>query len=350
MKTTNQVPGIRDWAALAVAFQLCLTFATQGADATKEKPGLSWRETPASLALMNGGRVVWQFNHLRDGSDQGCPYFHPLATLDGAVLTDLRPPDHLHHRGLRFAWKKINGLEGYWSWPEGKKVWPDKEMGHTDVKTVKVVANKDFSARFELEISYHPEGEPADVTEKRLIEVSAPAPDGSYRMDWHCVFTGGAKGALLDRTPILGEEDGKWFGGYAGLQFRVADHEAYNAWTISNSEGVSVISGAKKITAESRKSLEPAHGKPARWVDLTLDMADGKKGGVTLMDHPRNLRHPSPWHIAAMPHEFHHAPLFKGPYTLEAGKQLSFRFRVLVHPGQLSRPQVERQWREFKTR
>jgi hypothetical protein len=339
----------------AALFFLCASTGLNAAEASIGERHLSWQKTPSSLALMNRGKVLWKFNHLRDGSEQGCPYFHPLATMAGSVLTDLRPPDHVHHRGLRFAWKKINGREGYWHWPEWtehlrktKPDYPHDADGHTDVTAVKVLANEDFSARFELEMRYHPPGEPADVTEKRIIKVSAPGKDGSYQIDWHGIFTGGHKGAALQRTPIPGEEGGKWFGGYAGLQFRVADHDTYTAWTISNSEGASATSQSKKISAETRKSLEPLHGKPARWVNLTLDMADGTTGGVTLMDHPRNLRHPSPWHIAAMPHEFHQAPLFRGPYLLKAGQKLPFRFRILVHPGSLSKEEVEGQWQDFK--
>jgi len=323
------------------------SFLTGAMEAAEKGSQLSWRKTPASLALLSGDKVVWQFNHLQDGKEKGCPYFHPLATVEGAVLTDLRPGDHLWHRGLRFAWQKINGLEGYWTWPDGEKRWPDKVMGRSDVTAVKFAANDDFSARFELEMSYHPPGEPADLTEKRVIEVSAPDQDGNYHIDWQGVFTGGAKGAVLGRTPILGEEEGKWFGGYAGLQFRVAAHDQISTWTVSNSEGAVVASKADDISTETRENLEPLHGKSARWVDLTLDMADGKKGGVTIMDHPGNLRHPSPWHIAAMPHEFHHAPLFSGPYTLDAGKELPFRFRILVHSGRVEKGGVEKEWEGF---
>ena len=123
----------RHWAAcgsmtLSVALWLAAMGVLRAEEATKEKRKLSWRETPASLALLSGDRVVWQFNHLRDGKEKGCPYFHPLATMEGAVLTDLRPADHVWLRGLRFAWKKINGLEGYWTWPEGRERWPDKGL------------------------------------------------------------------------------------------------------------------------------------------------------------------------------------------------------------------------------
>ena len=80
--------------ALSAALYLAAASVLDAAEATKEKRELAWRETPASLALLSGDRVVWQFNHLRDGKEKGCPYFHPLATMEGAVLTDLRPADH----------------------------------------------------------------------------------------------------------------------------------------------------------------------------------------------------------------------------------------------------------------
>jgi hypothetical protein len=347
MKTENQRSVVCVAVTLSTAFCLAAAGVLNAEEATKEKRELAWRETPASLALLRGDRVVWQFNHLRDGKEKGCPYFHPLATMEGAVLTDLRPADHLWHRGLRFAWKKINGLEGYWTWPEGETRWPDKPMGHTDVTAVKVAANGDFSARFELEISYHPPDQPADLTETRIIEVSAPDTKGNYHIDWHGVFTGGADCAVLDRTPILGEENGKWFGGYAGLQFRLPHHEHFSTWTVSNSEGVAVASKADAISVESRQRLEPLHGKPARWVDLTLEMANGTVGGATIMDHPGNLRHPPAWHIAAMPHEFHQAPLFSGPYTLGAGEKMPFRFRILVHTGPLRKTEMGDRWEKF---
>ncbi len=312
--------------------------------AENRKPVYSWKKTTASLALLNHGRVVWQFNHLQDGREKGCPYFHPLGTLDGTVLTDLRPGDHLWHRGLRFAWKKINGLEGYWSWPEGLSRWPDKEMGHTEVTAVKVFPGKDFSARFELELSYHPDGKPAVLTEKRTIVVSAPDNKGRYQIDWQGNFTAGPQGAVLDRTPILGEEGGKPWGGYAGLQFRVIHRDKLNRWTLLNSEGISVTN---KADQKKKSELETMHGKQARWMDITLDFKDGKTAGATLFDHPGNLRFPAVWHVSSMPNELIQTPIFHSAYNLKSGKSLSFHYLIMIHPGQGEKKFLEKQWNEF---
>src|SRR2546422_9879576 len=45
-------------------------------------------------------------------------YFHPLATPSGAVLTDVAPADHKHHRGIFLAWFDMHGKKDadFWGW------------------------------------------------------------------------------------------------------------------------------------------------------------------------------------------------------------------------------------------
>ncbi len=303
---------------------------------------LSWRETGASLALLNGEQIVWQFNHLRDGSERGCPYFHPLATLDGSALTDLRPEDHLWHRGLRFAWKEINGLDGYWTWPEGLATFPDA-TGETEVTAVQIAKGDDFSARFELELIYHPPGQGPDLTEKRVIRVSAPDLRGSYHIDWQGAFTAGQRGAVLDRTPIPGQPDGKPWGGYAGLQLRLTHRKNLAAWELLNSEGLTASSGE----TSPEQGLQKIHGKQARWMQVAITLADGKTAGVTLFDHPNNLRYPAVWHTTSMPNELIQTPLFFSPYTLAAGESLTLHYCILVCGQPADASILEAQWKDF---
>jgi len=332
----------RSSSRFCIVLLISLLVANPSRAQINQKAHFRWKQSVSSLALLNHEHVVWQFNHLGDGIEKGCPYFHPLATLDGTVLTDLRPDDHVWHRGLRFAWKKIDDLEGYWTWPDGKERWPDKIMGRTEVLSVKAAAHGDFSAIFELELSYHPPGKPAVLKESRIISVSAPDKNGEYRIDWQGVFTAGKEDVLLDRTPIVGEESGKKWGGYAGMQFRVSHRKNLNAWAILTSEGVEI-----ENTIEQKEGLELAHGKGARWLNLTLDFVNGKTAGVTLFGHPGNLRHPAPWHVSSMPNELIHTPLYASPYNLKAGKKLTFQHRVVIHPGRVDKNTLENEWKDF---
>ncbi|HZE98924.1 MAG TPA: DUF6807 family protein, partial [Planctomycetota bacterium] len=45
-------------------------------------------------------------------------YFHPLTTPKGAVVTDVAPSDHRHHRGIFLAWVELHGKKDadFWGW------------------------------------------------------------------------------------------------------------------------------------------------------------------------------------------------------------------------------------------
>ena len=305
-----------------------------------------WKKGPSFLALLQGDHVVWQFNHLGDGKEKGCPYFHPLGTTEGAVLTDRQPADHPWHRGLRFAWKKIDGVAGYWSWPEGLDRWPDHN-GMTEVTSVHVMSRPDFSARFELVLVYHPPGAPPVLTEHRVISVSPPDADGTYRIDWCGEFQAGAEGALLDRTPIPGEPGGKPWGGYAGLQFRLAPRKELSQWALRNSVGTTVAHGIDDPRSKIRAGLLELHGKPAKWMRLSLVFRNGARADVALLDHPDNLRHPSRWHTSSMPNELIQTPLFTGPYRLKPHQRLTMRYRILVSSSRLTESAIAAEWEDF---
>ena len=176
---------------------------------------------------MRGSGVVWQFNYK---TEEGKPYFHPITVAGSPTLTDLRPADHPWHRALWFSWKYINGVL---YWEEDPKT--GKAPGETELTDVKATPRADHSAHFELALSYHPPGKPAVLTEKRTLDVSPPAADGGYFIDWLSVFTAGDADVVLDRTPIPGQPNGVAWGGYAGLSLRLAP--AMRGWQFADSEG-----------------------------------------------------------------------------------------------------------------
>ena len=302
------------------------TDAVESASIAKPKPAYTWRQTDGSLALLNHGRVVWQFNFDKKA---GKPYFHPVCLTDGTELTWHRPPDHPWHYGLWFSWKFINGLN---YWEEDRQTGLSE--GRTEIRRVEVKPGDDYSADVAMELSYRPPGAPAVLMEDRQIAVSAPDDRGVYRIDWSSRFTAGAADVLLDRTPIPGEKDGQSWGGYAGLSVRLA--KSISGWQLADSEG--------------RKGLE-AHGQKARWMDFSGQTAEGRAAGIAIFDHPDNLRHPSPGFVIVDPKVpfgyFSPALLFNGPYTLPAGKSFTLRYRVLIHPGRADKNLLDGEWKSF---
>ena len=261
----------------------------------------SWRQTEHTLARLNGTNVIWQI--VADPA-QGKPYFHPLATPDGTVLTDLRPKDHYWHRGLWWSWKFINDLN----------YWEEDEQTHqseaaTELAGCQLQPHKDGSAELKFYIKYHPWNAPPVLTEQRLIAISAPT-NGSYEINWTSEFTA-VTNVTLTRTPLPGEPDGQSYGGYAGLSLRL--NPGTRQWTFTNSAGASGVAAL--------------HGKPASWMKFT---AGPNLTAVAIFDDPRNNQHPVPWYVNQGMPFFSPSPLFAKPLALRPGERLVLRYRILI--------------------
>jgi hypothetical protein len=295
-------------------------------DTSVPKPRYDWRQTDSSLALLNRRHVVWQFNF---DKKQGKPYFHPVCLTDGTELTWHRPQDHPWHYGLWFSFKYINGLN---YWEEDRKTGLSE--GRTEIKSIEVKPHDDYSAQIAMQLSYHPPNQPAVLTESCQIHVGKPDEDGRYRIDWTSRFTAGADDVLLDRTPILGEENGQSWGGYAGLSVRLAKN--VTNWHLTDSEG--------------RKDLQ-VHGKKARWMNFGGRAVGSKEFSIAILDHPDNFRHPSPGFVIMDPKVpfgyFSPALLFNKPYTLPAGKSFSLKYRILIQPGRTQKNLLDAEWKSF---
>ncbi|MEI6808241.1 MAG: DUF6807 family protein [bacterium] len=265
----------------------------------KKRFELSWSRTTNSIALMNSGNVVWKLNH---DKAEGKPYFHPLSTIGGDVLTCLRPGDHPWHRAVWFSWKYINGLN---YWEEDKKTGLSE--GRTELTGIKVTTAGDYSAKIEMALSYHPPGKEEVLSEKRTLDIGAPGEDGTYRIDWASSFVASSTDVVLGRTPLQGEAGGAGWGGYAGLSVRMARE------TI----------GWKMVDSETRQDLA-IHGKKALWIDVSGPIGLEKNPvGVAVFDHPSNIRNPSSWYVSKEMPYFSPALLFDSAQGLEKGKELT---------------------------
>jgi len=69
-------------------------------------------EVGRRVVVRGGGSLLAVYRY---GDDTPKPYFHPVTLGTGleAPLTLLSPHDHVHHRGLWFCWKFVNG-ENFW--------------------------------------------------------------------------------------------------------------------------------------------------------------------------------------------------------------------------------------------
>ncbi|MDP2337392.1 MAG: PmoA family protein [Bacteroidota bacterium] len=289
---------------------------------------LSWQKEANSVSLLNNGKIVWQHHF---DKKEGKPYFHPLSTIDGSVLTGLRPDDHPWHRAIWFSWKFINGIN---YWEEDRAT--GKSEGITELKSVRYNLTKQFGAEFNLELTYHPPTGNDLLKEKRSVHMSAPAGDGSYFMDWESTFTALADEVVLDRTPLLNEPEGKSYGGYAGFSARLNNQ----LWDV-------------KVINDSGET-EQLHGKASRWMIYEAKNLKGQSVAMTIFDHPANLNHPNKWFISNDPetpfYYFSPAVIFDSKLILKKGEKLHLKYRLLVSTGEIDQTKLQSTWNQFKTK
>lgn len=213
------------------------------------------------------------------------PHVHPLVAPNGRVLTRAVTPDHPWQRGVWFAIKFVNG-ENFW-----EELEPCGQQRQVDAGTVEWVG---------------PNGEVVLVEDRRIEAVD------DHSLDWTTSLTPSVDVAL-DRTPYRG------WGGYGGLALRGAPDWIDTRLAVDGSVGAEVT------------------GRRSPWCDLS-----GPDAGVTILDHPGNPRHPTPWYanvanplyLTDEPTNFVNAAfLFHEPMDVRAGDPLVFRYRLRVHDG-----------------
>ena len=280
---------------------------------------LAWEKTGTSLALTNHRKVVWRLVH---DPERPKSYFHPLATMDGKVLTAFEPADHRWHRGLWWSWKYINGLN---YWEEDPKT--GKSEGLTTVTTVKAEPADDFSAKVEMGIVYQPPGQAVLLSENRDIHIGPPDADGTYTIDWHSCFTAADTPVKLDRTPPP-HRGGPRHGGYAGLSLRLARG----------------LDDYQFLSPDGPTTPALGHGKPWRWIG-----AGDATSGIAILEYSSNPRHAPPWYLHSdkVMLFFSPSPVFNDPIEIAPRQSIALRYRVVVQSSPLSADQLNARWQKF---
>ncbi len=242
------------------------------------------------------------------------PFLYPLNSPFGASVTRSlnedkksgETTDHVHHRSVWSAYGDVNGHD-YWG--EGKG------HGLQVAKSVEVVEKGPVCGTILSQNSWETQKGEVDLTETRRISVYGGLADARI-IDFNIVLTPATKAGKFGDT----KEGGI-------LALRVA--------TVMD-----VPKGGKIQNAVGGVGEEETWGKQAGWCDYS-GKVEGQQVGVAILDHPDNPTFPMYWHVrnyglmAANPwglSEFK-GKKFNGSFTLDKGKTLDFKFRLVVHKG-----------------
>ncbi len=265
------------------------------------------------------------------------PYLYPVRGPGGQPMTrnwpmseaDGEERDHPHHRSLWFAHGAAgpaNGaLHDFWTGRDGAVI------AHEEIEAV----------------------ESGDVgvlrTANRWI---APGGAETLRETRTLTFHAG----VLDDGPSFWAID-------VDVRLRAAETAVTLGDTKEGTMAVRVAGTLRHHGDHARGAMRNSEGiegaevwgKRAAWVDYNGPV-DGKPVGISILDHPDNIRHPTWWHarayglFAANPfgvHDFEGQARGAGDWTIEAGGELRLRYRLLFYAGEVSAAQLDAEHRRY---
>lgn len=283
-----------------------------------------------SVFMTLGGQTIFHYNHLHvlppedvDASFVRSGYIHPVYSPSGLLVTE-DFPRHRHHKGVWFPWTRTEF--------EGREIDFWNLGGETGTVQFAGFETVTSGPAFGQLIARH---EHVDLTQgdgktalHETWDVRAYNAGGPEEGWWKWDLTATQECATDSPLELLEYH-------YGGLGFRGAAEWVDENHNILTSEGHTKADG---------------HEERSRWAAHSGEIEDGRTATVVIMVHPENERFPEPMRIWDTGGSFFcYSPVQLGDWTFEPGEQYRFRYRFLVHDGEIDADLAERAWQAFAT-
>lgn len=248
-----------------------------------------------------------------DGKYERADYIHPLFSLKGNVITEDFPADHLHQRGIYWAWHQIilKGQQIADGWSCENIAWEVVNTHISNGKTA-VTLDNDVLWRVVLEDRLTPV-----IRENSRITVY-PSRQNYREIDFDIRLV-----PLLDSMMLGGSKDAK---GYSGFSLR-----------LKLPPDIRFLTKNKAVQAQEL-ALEAGP-----WMDFvgSFDGASAPVSGVAVFCHPSNPGYPQPWIIRNEKSMQNPAYPGRTPVSLPPDG-LRLRYRVVIHDNSLDQQEIGR--------
>jgi len=236
------------------------------------------------------------------------PYLHPVRDCLGKViLSEDKPADHPWQHGIFTGFHRVNGLN-YWKEDQGKQ------------RFVRLVDLKEMADR---------------VSWRALVELAAPNGDVVLEeQDAITIYAAeDADTYIIDFDLLLRARDkdvnfGKYFVG--GLAVRMPWDRENPRQTHLNSEG---------------KRNRQCEQSRARWCSVERPFGQ-ETFGIAIFDHPDKPNHPCGWR-ADEQGLINPNVSFAADWSIAAGKQQLFKYRLVVYRGSATQEQLSARFKAF---
>lgn len=265
------------------------------------------------------------------------PYFHPVSTLAGDVVTAYRPWDHMWHKGIAWSLPCVGG-HNFWggaTYVHGQGYVPLGNDGSMDHERITQLAVADDGVDFAHELTWRAEPAadaavgPEVIRERRcwragLVPDERRAGSGdpaeadsapAWVLTFATTMTNVSGATLALGSPTT---KGRENAGYGGLFWR--GPRAFTDGT---------------VLAPDRAGGDEIRGSRGAWAGFSArhDEVD-RSSSLVIVDDATNPQHPPRWFLrSAQFPAVNPAPFFSEEVDLTPGASLTFRYAVLIADG-----------------
>jgi hypothetical protein len=250
------------------------------------------------------------------------PFVFPVVGPAGRSLTRMGHPHdpvtHSHHNSVWISHHDVDGVN----------FWADHGRGLGTIVHQRVERLEDADDEAAVQTLNHwvgPQGKVRLVERRRVAVRPMEGREWLMLVDLEFAAPAADRPATFNVNPfgLLGVRMAKTIGIHDG------------GGTIRNSEG-----------QRDEKGPNGCFRKPARWCDYSGPIAPGTVEGVTLMDHPSNVNHPTPFHVRGDGWMGACLTLEK-PVEVTAERPLRLRYGLWIHAGLPTADAIDQIWKPF---
>jgi len=297
--------------------------AELGADSSAAPDAVALKQAEQTIAIAIDGKPFTTYHFMPEkieGHQLRRPHFFPVHGPDQTAMTENIPRDHRHHTSIYVAYGAVNGVD---NWSIGARAGWQLHTGFEAVASGTVVG------MFRETLDWTTRDRKPVVAELRTVRVYR-LPHTARMLDLQVTFL-----ARYGRVVFGDTKEG----GICSTRMR-PEFRANNRGRLINAQG---------------QSGGGAWGKRSEWVGCS-GLVGGKRYGYAIFDTPGNLRHPSRWHartyglLTANPFGvrcFDRKSEEKGGHILQAGQQLTLRYRIYFHPGDEKEANVAARYADY---
>lgn len=279
---------------------------------------LTMQKDEDGILIVDGKKNVLKYQaepKSADGKFERSNYIHPLWGMDGKVLTEDFPADHLHHRGVFWAWHQV--------WIGDKRIGDPWEIidFEQDVVELEFFKKPNGSVQIKTEVEWKSDkwkksGKNVPYMNEETLITVYPATGNVRKIDFEIKLL-----ALEEELSIGGSEDIK---GYSGFSVRMA---------LPNDVQFSGPTGEIKplLTAVKSEGYVSVSGSVGE---------ENSKGGIVMVDHPENPGYPQSWILRERNSMQNAAYPGREVISVSTSKPLVLRYSLLVYSGKLGHKRI----------